>query len=377
MILISASITIIYLILIASFVLGFDRIKTFELSHPKLVTRFSVIIPFRNEEKRLPALLESISKLNYPKDYFEIIFVDDDSEDASVYLINDVLAQTNTAPVNFTIIKNKRTSNSPKKDAITLAISQAKHEWIVTTDTDSVLPIYWLDSFDECIQNDHPHLIVAPITYVNPQGFLENFQLLDVLSLQGATIGGFGINQPFLCNGANLAYKKELFKTLNAFEGNSEIASGDDVFLLEKAIQHHADKVHYLKCKATVVSTWALSSWAELIEQRVRWAAKSSASKNPFGKVAGLIVFSQNALLVCGVLLASIGIFAPQYLLFIFLLKFSIDFLLIYKAAHFFDQKTHLKYYLLSSFCYPFFSVYVVLLAIFKGFKWKDRSYKK
>lgn len=377
MIFLFTSITIIYLILITSFVLGFDRIKTFELSHPKPITRFSVIIPFRNEEKRLPTLLESILKLNYPKDYFEIIFVDDDSDDASVHLINAVLTQADTAPVNFTVIRNIRTSKSPKKDAITLAISQAKHEWIVTTDADSVLPNYWLDSFDECIQNGHPHLIVAPVTYAKPQGFLENFQLLDVLSLQGATIGGFGFNQPFLCNGANLAYQKELFRTLNGFEGNSEIASGDDVFLLEKAIQQNADKVHYLKCKATVVSTWALTSWPELIEQRVRWAAKTSASKNLFGKVAGLIVFSQNALLVSGPLLASIGTFAPQYLLFTFLLKFSIDFILIYKAAHFFDQKTHLKYYLLSSFCFPFFSVCVVILAIFKGFKWKDRSYRK
>ncbi len=377
MIVISIGITLMYFLLIASFLLGFDRIKTFELRKLKPKTRFSVIIPFRNEEKMLPALLESIIMLKYPKDYFEIIFVDDDSDDTSVDLINSLSANSSYPPTNFKVIKNKRTSNSPKKDAITLAISQAKYDWIVTTDADSVLPIYWLNSFDEFIQKQQPDFIVAPITYVNTQGFLQNFQLLDVLSLQGATIGGFGVNKPFLCNGANLAYTKELFKTLNGFDGNSEIASGDDVFLLEKAIQHDKRKVQYLKCEHTVVSTLALNSWSNLIGQRVRWAAKSSASKNLFGKFVGLVVFSQNALLVCCVLLVPIGIMAPQYLLFIFLIKFSIDFLLIYKAANFFDQKNHLKHYFLASLCYPFFSVYVAFIAVFKGFTWKDRSYRK
>src|SRR5690606_32425766 len=108
-----------------------------------------------------------------------------------------------------------------------------------------------------------------------------------------------------------------LFKTLNGFEGNSEIASGDDVFLLEKAIHHNKRKVQYLKSEHAVVSTVALNSWSNLIEQRVRWAAKSSAYKNLFGKFVGLIVFSQNALLVCCVFLVPFGILTPQDLLFI------------------------------------------------------------
>jgi hypothetical protein len=36
-----------------------------------------------------------------------------------------------------------------------------------------------------------------------------------------------------MCNGANLAYKKSLFQELNV-QGNDTIASGDDVFLLQK-----------------------------------------------------------------------------------------------------------------------------------------------
>ena len=377
MIFICIGITLIYVMLIMGFSLGFDRIKTFELGQMKPTTRFSLIIPFRNEEKMLPALLASIATLNYPKDYFEIIFVDDDSEDKSVHMINSILTITESTRMDFRVIENIITSHSPKKDAISLAISQAKYDWIVTTDADCVLPKYWLDSFDEFIQKQQPDFIVAPITYAKCQGFLQNFQLLDVLSLQGATIGGFGIKKPFLCNGANMAYKKELFKMLNGFQGNSEIASGDDVFLLEKATEQNASKVHYLKCQDAIVYTSALNSWADLIQQRVRWAAKSSVYKNYFGRLVGLIVFSQNVLLVGLVLLFLTGVVKPQPLLYMFIIKLGVDFLLIYKAAHFFNQKSHLKHYFLSSLCYPLFGIHVVLLAVFKDFRWKDRTYKK
>lgn len=378
MILIIVSITVVYVLLIGSFSLGFDRVKRFELSGLKPKTRFSIIIPFRNEEQNLPALLKSISTLNYPKDFFEIIFVDDDSEDASVQTISDYSNTHLTFSLcERSLLKNIRVTNSPKKDAITLAISKAKYEWIVTTDADSVLPKYWLDSFDEFIQKQNPDLIVAPITYANTSGFLQNFQLMDVLSLQGATIGGFGLKKPFLCNGANLAYKKQLFKMMKGFLGNSDIASGDDVFLLEKATRNKLATVKYLKCKDAIVYTSAVTSRTDLVEQRVRWAAKSGAYKNLFGKLAGLIILAQNLLLICCFLLVVIGILEPKVFLFVYIIKFSIDFVLIYKTARFFNQKQHLKHFLLASLYYPFFSIYVVFIAIFRGYQWKGRSYRQ
>jgi hypothetical protein len=35
----------------------------------------------------------------------------------------------------------------------------------------------------------------------------HQFQQLDMTSLQGATIGSFGIDQGFMCNGANCIHK--------------------------------------------------------------------------------------------------------------------------------------------------------------------------
>ena len=369
--------TLLYIGLIGSFIIGFDRVKEFELSDLKPHTRFSIIIPFRNEETDLPFLLKSIEQLSYPKDYYEIIFVNDASNDHSVEIIESFIGSLGITPVEITVINNIRLTNSPKKDAITLAISQAKYDWIVTTDADCILPRYWLDCFDEHIQKHHSNVIAAPVTYIQTTGFLQHFQLLEILSLQGATIGGFGLKNPFLCNGANLAYKKKLFKTVQGFEGNNTIASGDDIFLLEKAVRLNHKKVHYLKSQKAVVLTSAQTSLNDLIAQRIRWAAKTRAYNRLFGKVAGAIILFQNTIVVCSYVFTIAGWMSVMELLSILILKMGIDVILIYKTADFFQQKGCLRHYLFSALYYPLFTIYIAFSSLFTGYKWKGRTYVK
>ena len=374
MILVSIIITLIYLALIGSFIIGFDKVETFTLNDVASKTRFSVLIPFRNETENLPTLLETIQNLNYPKHLFEIILIDDDSTDNSVEIITEFLNKTDK---NIKITQNIRLTNSPKKDAITTAIKQAKNQWIITTDADCSLPKYWLDSFDEFIQTTNANCIAAPVTYHHKKGFSNTFQLLDILSLQGATIGGFGIKKPFLCNGANFAYTKTLFKSINGFEGNTNIASGDDIFLLEKAAKQQPKMLHYLKCKHAIVKTNAQPNTLSLIAQRLRWASKTSAYSNLFGKLTGLIVLLQNTLVIVLLGLSISGLFSVKTFLYVLIIKANIDFYLIYKTALFFNQKAVLKSYLFAFFIYPFFSVYIAILSLFSTYKWKGREFKK
>ncbi|MBU2939085.1 glycosyltransferase [Lacinutrix sp. C3R15] len=377
--LVFVTIIISYLVLIGSLAFGFEKVKSFTLEDVEAKTGFSVIIPFRNEAENLPELLASIETLQYPKHLFEIILVDDASEDASVAIIKDYISTKKTASAssNIRIIKNIRNSLSPKKDAITSAIQVANHNWIVTTDADCVLPKFWLDSFDAFIQKTETHFIVAPVTYSKVNSFLKRFQLLDILSLQGATIGGFGIQKPFLCNGANLAYKKDLFNTVKGFKGNTNIASGDDIFLLEKALKQDAKKVHYLKCQHTIVTTEAEKTISNLIAQRVRWASKSTNYKNSFAKVVGLLVLLTNASIICALILSITGIINFNFFIYLFLIKCSIDFLLVFKTVRFYKQEAFLSSFLFSCILYPFFSIYVVFVSVFTNYKWKGRAFKK
>ena len=367
-------IIIIYLILIAWLNNGFNNIEVFKLQDLKPKTKFSVIIPLRNEAKNLPSLLKSIQGLNYLNSHFEIILVDDDSTDDSVELIKHSLK---LKKIDFRIIDNIRASNSPKKDAITNAIKIAKYNWILTTDADCVLPKYWLDCYDEFIQTNDAAAIAGPVRFTGQSSFFNRFQIIDALSLQGVTIGSFGIKKPFMCNGANFAYSKKIFNQVNGFYGNANIASGDDVFLLQKLIKVNSEKVHFLKSENAIVTTKVSENLKAYIQQRIRWASKSSHYKSWFPKSIGLLVLLTNLVMACLIPLYLFDLLSLKTIILLFLIKFSIDLLLIFKASRFYRQEPVLLSYLFVSLIYPFITSYIAIISPFIAYKWKGRVFKK
>jgi cellulose synthase/poly-beta-1,6-N-acetylglucosamine synthase-like glycosyltransferase len=105
--------------------IGFLKLSNFTHENLAPQTKFSVIIPFRNEAERLPNLLASIIGLRYPTHLIEVIFVDDASEDDSVAIIETALQDSqNPSEIIFKIIPNRRLSGSPKKDARIKRITQ-------------------------------------------------------------------------------------------------------------------------------------------------------------------------------------------------------------------------------------------------------------
>ena len=180
-----------------------------------------------------------------------------------------------------------------------------------------------------------------------------------------------------MCNGANFAYTKALFNELNGFDGNTQTASGDDIFMLEKAAKTHPNQLHYLKCEFATVFTKTQPTWNALLSQRVRWAAKTSAYNNWFGKFTGLVVLFMNALVIALLMLTIIGTFNVKIFIYLVIIKFNIDFFLIYKSALFFNQKGVLKSFIVSFIYYPFFCSYVAFISLFSSYKWKGRTFKK
>ena len=269
----------------------------------------------------------------------------------------------------------ERKSNSPKKDAIETAIQVAKNDWIITTDADCLVQKNWLTTFNQYIQENEVEMVASGVCYVPKSGFLSAFQNLDFLSLQGATIGSFGIDKPFMCNGANFAYSKSFFKELNGFQGNETIASGDDVFLIQKAISVTPKKVGFLLAKESIVATKPVATWSELFQQRVRWASKSTGYSSVYGKLLALVVFGGNLAWIVSFLLWLTSILDQNILMLFVALKFLIDFILIYKTANFFESK--LQYVLASSLLYPFFSVSVAVYSLFGNYSWKGRNFRK
>jgi cellulose synthase/poly-beta-1,6-N-acetylglucosamine synthase-like glycosyltransferase len=358
-----------------SFLVGFDKVPMFQFLNTTPETSFSVIIPFRNESENLPGLLTTIQKLRYSSTHVEFLFVDDASTDNSVSIIKKY--QQEYPDTTIHILQNKRTSNSPKKDAIQTAIKEASYEWIITTDADCQLPKSWLDSYNAFIQKNDPVMIAGPVSYLSKYTFLEAIQKAEFHTLQATTIGAFGLGAPMMCNGANLAYKKAIFREVEGFSGNDHITSGDDVFLFEKIYHAYPKKVSFIKSEAALVHTLPEKTWKNFIEQRIRWASKSSNYQSTFTKLVGVIVFLGNLSLVIGCFFTIFQYLSWYFLVSIFVVKVLTDLFLLQKFHSFFEKRDRTRIFLLQGFLYPFISVLIVILMTFSGYTWKGRYFTK
>lgn len=358
-----------------AFIFGFYKSDVVKNKNTTPKNRFSIVIPFRNEAHNLPNLLQSLSEINYPKEFFEILLVNDDSEENFIEIIKEFTKQNPN--LNLRHLQNNRKTQSPKKDALHSAIKLSNFEWIVTTDADCKVPKLWLQLFNQFIEEKQPVFISAPVKFNLQNSWLYHFQNLNFISLIGSTIGGFGIENPFMCNGANLCYRKSVFYEQNGFEGNTEIASGDDIFLMEKMIKAYPKNVKFLKSDESIVETKAENSWKLFLHQQIRWASKIGSYKSFFAKFVGLCVFLENLMvLILGVYTLFFSNFWI-YFIIIFVAKAIIDFILITQTSFFLKNTKSLKFYLIVSLLYPFFIVFTGCLSAFKSYEWKGRSFRR
>lgn len=351
----------IYLLLLFAFLLGFRKYKKSDFHEDSKRITFSIVVPFRNEADNLKTLLFCFQQLKYHRDDFEIILVNDHSED-------DFEISGFDLPILLLNVNEK--SHSPKKGAIDLAIQHSKMNWIVTTDADCLVPSDWLLKLSDFIHHTAAEMIAGPVFFQKEDNFLTYFQQIEMASLQAVTIGSFGLKIPFMCNGANLAYSKKFFKVLNGFKGNEQLVSGDDVFLLQKAVKAFPEKVQFLKDAKFYVTTNNAPSWKSLFHQRVRWAGKSTAYSSFMGKTTAIVVFLANSAFIGALILLFFGKFEVVPLL---ILKGLIDIFLAFQVANFYQIR--LKHLFATYLLYPFFSTAVAVWSLFGSFEWKGRRY--
>ena len=375
MIVFGSIVLLIYLIAMGGLIFGYQKIPEFKINpvlNENPNTYFTIVIPFRNEAKNLSVLLNSILQIDYPKNLYEVLFMNDESKDDSVATILKELENTG---IIYKIIDNNRKSVSPKKDAITEAIKISKYEWILTTDADCKLPKNWLLTYNEFIQKNDPLMVVGPVRYFEKYDLINQYQQLDNYSLQTTTIGSFGLHSPLLCNGANLAYKKEGFNLVSGFSENNHIASGDDIFLLEKFKKRHPNRVLFIKSKDAIVITQPQDNWKSIINQRIRWASKTTKQDDFITKMLGFIVFLTNMLVILGLLLSFNSPHLISFFICFLMIKTSIDYLLLLQTSMFFKSKINISYFLVNALIYPIITVIVVLKSLKGDYIWKGRNY--
>jgi len=337
-------------------------------------TYFSVLIPFRNEAQNIPELLTTLSKIEYPTSHFEIIFIDDASEDNSKSIIQECIQNTH---LNIKVLNNKPYSNSPKKDAITLGVKNAKHSWIVTTDADCLVPSTWLSELNTFIKTEAPHFVAMPVLVKKKNSVVALFQYFETLALQGITLATYRLKRPFLCNGANLAYKKDLFFEVNGYEGNNHLASGDDIFLLEKIRKLANTNIRYVCSRNVLVTTSPEDSWSTSIQQRVRWASKTKTQKNTTALALGIVMLLSNISVIASLILVFIFPLKVMYWISFIFMKWITDGLLLKFTATTFQEDFDDSDTIIPLFVQPFLYCWIAVHSLKGNYTWKGREHRK
>lgn len=335
---------------------------------------FSIIIPARDEGKNIGLCLNSILQNNYPKKNFEIIVIDDFSTDDTASIVNwFALKHGNVRLIQLKDILSEHV-NSYKKKAIETAIERSSFEWIITTDADCTAGQEWLRLFNDFIIKKNPVFIAAPVLFTHTGGFLSLFQSLDFISLQGITAASVFAGFHSMCNGANLAYKKESFFAVDGFKGLDDIASGDDMLLMNKINKQFPGKIGYLYNPEAIIRTAPMKTWKDFFNQRIRWASKATHYEDKGIFYVLLWVYLLNVYLLA-ILFASFFIqHLIWYWLGMVLFKIVVELLFMYPAAKFFNRQKQLWWFPLMQ---PFHIVYTVVSGLFGSFgtyKWKGRK---
>lgn len=326
----------------------------------------SVIVPCRNAGKSLPRLLKCIEDQTYDSNLFELIIVDDRSSDPSC-----ITAAGYTGIKNLKVVKNK---GSGKKKAIMTGVSASEANYIITTDADCLPGEKWLSTIAASIKDSRPDMLICPVMLESKPGFFNIFQELEFLGLQGITAGTALAGQPVMCNGANLAFRKEAYLQ-NVNNLHPEIPSGDDVFLLHGLKKHNYTKIRWLESEYAIMITSPSETIKKYIVQRSRWISKAGAYSDRDTIISGLVTFL--AVLTQLVTLLT-GIFRPEVLLVsvsIFLLKSFPDFLILENTTRRYCKAHLMRWFLPCQLIYPFYVAAVVARSVFARDKWDKATH--
>lgn len=323
----------------------------------------SVIIPARNEEMIIGNLLTDLSVQEYRN--FEIIVVNDDSEDETLWMVSRFDMK------NLQAIHNK---GKGKKEAITTGVRAARGGIIVVTDADCSVSPEWLKMIRAHFTDPRVRIVFGGVRMQGDDSFFHALQAIEFSSLVGTGAATAALGFPTLCNGANLAFRKKAFTAVKGYEGNLHIPSGDDEFLMRKIQKVTPGSVRFMNEPAAVVTTRSQADWEAFFNQRVRWASKWRYNSSRLSQVtAVLVVFFQVAFVVNWFFLLTPLILQA---LFLMAVKMILEAALLLQVCRFLGTPWNWLAFFALQFLYPFYVIGVSGASFFRPFRWKNRIFR-
>ena len=372
----SALLAILYTYIMARTIFFWHELPEWVLPQPFVPhTKITVLIAARNEAEHIESCLKAVAQQNYPPSLFEIIVIDDHSDDGTPQRVQQLaIPNLRLLTLRDFLEKKPEKITSFKKKALEIGIAHANGNWIVCTDADCTMGENWLSLIVSFLEKKQLQFVAAPVCFHQEKSTFERFQSLDFVGMMGVT--GAGIEGQFMnmCNGANLAYSKAAFEAVGGFSGIDKLASGDDMLLLQKIARRFPEQVGFLKNRAAATFTFAMPTVGAFLQQRIRWASKSSSYDEKQVTAMLIAVF-----LLCGNIFLSLALsmfFAPIFVAFLLQLiaKLIMDFYFLHQMCRYFRRSDLMRTFGLSFVMHTAYIFTVGALANFSShYEWKGR----
>lgn len=334
------------------------------MSVPFVTNKISIVIPFKDERRNLRNLIECIKDINYPRDCFEVLFVNDYSSDEGVKIIKNIIP---TEDIQVRLFYNS--DKASKKNALLKGVKESKFEWILQLDADITFNPEILNSYNSKITKRS--LFIAGPVIINRYGFWSGLLQSESLALLGITIFGILTNAPQMANAANMIWNKKILdygESEDIF--NSKIRSGDDLYLMNRAFGIDRSSISFNSEARALVKTSAPDDFKKFFNQRIRWASKWAVNNEWFQTLFPPIVWLFHLIFIIGfihlIINGSLKLFCV-----LFISKLLLEWLLLKVIANNYSLKASFKYAFVMQFLYSFYVVFFGLISRFTNYNWK------
>jgi len=225
----------------------------------------SLLIPAHNEAKVIGATIESMLKLNYPKDKLQIIVINDGSTDSTKEIIESYAAQDSRVEL-FDIPKGE--GGKGKSRTLNIGIKAAKGEIIAIYDADNTPDSNSLRYLvAQLLQHKELGAVLGKFRTVNKnRNWLTRFINIETLSFQSMLQAGrWQMNNIATLPGTNFVMWNWLIQKLNGWDEEALTEDSE----LSIRIYEEGYKIKFIPYAVTYEQE--PESWKVWIKQRMRW----------------------------------------------------------------------------------------------------------